>query len=107
MDKHPLLRFSHRFVYQRIFGQLGDLELLIFEARKLGLAERYIIDALDNIDHHEPQLACECILEQIYEFDINIDTAFYDLAMDTCNVLKIDTAEYQFLRELICDSRSS
>lgn len=100
-------RFIIRFIEQRLLGSLGELELLIFRAREFGLSEIYVKDALDNIEYNESQLACESLLEQIYEFDIKINKEFYDLAMKNCDNLKIDKSNFHFLLELIEENQPS
>ena len=106
MEMSSFSRFIYRFIEQRLFGNLGQLELLIFRAREFGLSEIYIKDALTNIEYNESQLACESLLEQMYEFNVNIDMDFYTLAMDVCENLDINKHRYQSLYELVDENKS-
>ena len=97
MSSNPIKRFFQRLLDKSI---LGKIELLIAEARKFGLPENDIKNALINLEYNEVELAFDVIAEQIYEFDIKINKEFYSLAMDICENMKLEK-KYNFLEELI------
>ena len=80
---------------------LRQLDLLATKAFELGLPETDIENALAEIEYNEFGLSFETIVEQMYEHNIKIDSQFYDLAMETCETLKLEKQKFNFLKELL------
>ena len=70
---------------------------LIERAAELGLNETE--HAKDFLEYYEYFLCFDQIVTQIYEYDILIDSSFYDLVESIAKNLKLDVKEYGYLKD--------
>lgn len=74
---------------------------LINQAQDFGLSVGDVINAREFLSNHEYGLSFDTIITQIYEYDIPINSDYYDLISNIGQKLKIDSKEYKFVKELI------
>lgn len=74
---------------------------LINLAEQLGLNEKDITNAKDCLEYNELGLSFDCVITQIYEYDVAINKVFYSMVTDIASELKLPTDEYDFLLPLI------
>lgn len=74
---------------------------LINQAQNFGLSVADIRNAREFLLNHEYGLCFDTIITQIYEYDISITYEYYDLISNIGQKLKIDSKEYEFVKELI------
>ena len=79
------------------------LKVLLDSAKLLGLREFDESNVLEMLKYKQYNLAFEIIVTQLYEFDVEINKLFYELAVETANTLSLGDSEYLFLTELIRD----
>ncbi|MEO1050274.1 MAG: MafI family immunity protein, partial [Bacteroidota bacterium] len=71
--------------------------------KALGLRNEAAINAKEFIKNSEYKLSFEVIVEQLYEYDIEITYEFYVFAIKVANRLNIQESAFTFLKELIRD----
>ena len=72
---------------------------LIERAAELGLREEDIKEAKDFLEYNEYFLCFDQIVTQMYEYDILIDSSFYDLVESIAIDWKLETKRYGYLKE--------
>jgi hypothetical protein len=77
------------------------LSRIIEIAKVLGLNEDDLKSAKDFLDHNEFGLCFDTIVTQVYEFDIEIDIAFYEAISKIGNKMNLPIESYSFMIELI------
>lgn len=80
---------------------LRQINACIEQAYELGLPVKDIENSLTDLEYNEPELSFDTIAEQMYENRIKIDQKFYDLILEICKILKIDSQKYSYLKELL------
>ncbi len=80
-----------------------SINAFLLAAESIGLRDEDANNAKDYIKHREYELSFEIIVEQLYEFDIEINKNFYDLALKVAENLDINEDRFIFLKELIRD----
>ena len=60
----------------RKYSYSSKINDLIEKSKHLGLAEKHIKDAKELLEHNESGLCLDTILENLYEYDVEIDSAF-------------------------------
>lgn len=71
------------------------------ETKLLGLRLVDFNNAREFIDRNELGLAFDIVVEQLYEYDIKIEQAFYESTKNVADQLRIESTKYSFLEELI------
>lgn len=71
------------------------------ETKLLGLRLVDFNNAREFIDRNELGLAFDIVVEQLYEYDIKIEQAFYESTKNVVDQLRIESTKYSFLEELI------
>jgi len=77
------------------------LKKLIDKVREIGLPEKDVDEALENLYYNEYGLCLDTIVTQLYELSIPINNDIYDSIAHAATIMKIDNTEYSFLKELI------
>lgn len=80
-------------------GQL--LAELIDRAKLLGLGNQDLISAKEYLEYNEYGLCFDLIITQLYEFNIEIDKAFYSIISEIAKELDLSEESYSFMEELI------
>lgn len=74
---------------------------LLLKAKNLGLSNGDT-DVIENfIKNGEFKVAIEWLIDQLYEFDIQIDQDFYDQASEIASELRIRNDKADLLRSLL------
>lgn len=79
---------------------------LIAAAKILGLNEDDLKNAKDYLIYNEFGLCFDIIITQMYEYDIEIDTNFYELVFKIGERMNLEKESYSFMKELIRDKDS-
>lgn len=91
-----------RFLRNKLSSKaISKIELLIVKAKDFGLPQVDVENAEISLDYNEFGLSFDTVLQQLYEHNIKIDRDFYNLAMETCEIMNIEKEKYQFLTELL------
>jgi len=85
--------------YKEMKSDKKLLNDLIEKAAELGLSEQDIKHAKDFLEYNEYFLCFDQIVTQMYEYDILIDSSFYDLVQSIAKNWKLDEKEYSCLKE--------
>jgi hypothetical protein len=80
---------------------VSTLEALVESAKLLGIDERDAKNAKEFIEHHEYGLCFDTVVTQMYEYDIEIDSEYYDLIDKIGKSLSLPNESYSFMKELI------
>jgi hypothetical protein len=78
-----------------------QLESLLQDAQTLGLREQDALNAADMLEYSEPVLGFDIIVQQLYEYDIEITPAFYQQIVQTGQALQLDESAYAFTEKLV------
>lgn len=78
---------------------LGLIEI----ARILGLNENDLKNAKDYLAHNEFELCFDTIITQMYEYDIEIDSEFFESISKIGQNMNLEQDNYSFMKELIRD----
>ncbi len=81
-----------------------EMNVFLEEAKVLGLRNEDAINAEEFIKYNEYKLSFEVIIEQLYEYEIEITKEFYLLTTEVADRLKINETEFICLKELIRDA---
>jgi hypothetical protein len=79
----------------------GLLEKLIHKAGLLGLPSADVNNAQEFLDHHEFGLCLDIIIDQIYEYEIEIDNEFYQQVLKAADRLNIPRNRVNFIEKLL------
>ena len=79
------------------------LTALLDGARQLGLSPRDLSSAQEYLEHDEYGVSFDHIITQMYEYDIEITSGFYDLIVKAANEMKLSEDEYSFMKDLVRD----
>lgn len=74
---------------------------LIGQAKTFGLPYRDVTNATEMLEHAESGVAFDIIVQQLYEYGILIDDAYYQLIKITAEKMKLPEQDFIFLKELI------
>ncbi len=74
---------------------------LIANAKIFGLPESDVSIAQEFVEYNEPGCALHHIATQLYEHDIFVDNAFYELLKAAAERMQLPEQEYIFIKELI------
>ena len=77
------------------------IDLLIELASEHGLNEKDILAVIEFSKHGEYGVAFLWIIDQLYEYDIEISSKTWELVDTIGSELKINKQRYSFLRELL------
>jgi hypothetical protein len=77
------------------------LRSFIERARQLGLEEKYLKDSEEYLNNSEFGLCFNTIVDQMYEYDTEIDGGFYEMIVILAGKMKLPEKEYVFMRELV------
>ncbi|MBB1644796.1 MafI family immunity protein [Sphingobacterium sp. UME9] len=76
---------------------------LIEIARILGLDNRDLKNAEDFLMHNEFGLCFDTVITQMYEYDIEIDSEFYESISKIGESMDLKQESYSFMKDLIRD----
>ncbi len=74
---------------------------LMADAEKFGLPERDINNAVQYFDYFEYGPCFDTIVEQLFEYNIEIDEHFYELCRSIALKMELPEKDYAYLKELI------
>ena len=78
-----------------------SVEHFLESAENLGLRNEDAINAKELIQNGDYKLGFEIIVEQLYEYDIEITDKFYILTKSVAEKVNIHENEFSFLKDLI------
>ena len=91
-----------------MFDTTTKLLRKVIESSKLyGLPIAIITEAEEFLTYNEQVLCLEHILTQLYENDIKIDSAFYELVQTIAQKMSIAEGDYSYIKELIRGNNKS
>jgi len=74
---------------------------LIDNSSVKGLSISDVNAAKEYLIHNELGLCFDTIVSQLYEYEIDIDEAFYEQIEKIAGKMNIETADYSYMKELI------
>jgi hypothetical protein len=77
------------------------LKKLVESAKIIGLSNVDLINAQEFLDNYEFGLCFDTIISQIYEYDIEINSEFYDFLGFVAKKIHLPEESYSFMNELI------
>lgn len=76
-------------------------QTLLTGAAALGLPQRDVTNAAEMFEQAEWALGFDIIVQQLYEFEVEITAEFFQLTEKTAACLRIPLEEYLFTKQLI------
>jgi hypothetical protein len=76
-------------------------QTLLTGAATLGLPPRDVANAAEMFEKGEWHLGFDIIVQQLYEYEVEITTEFFQLIGQTAACLRMPLAEYLFTKRLI------
>lgn len=83
----------------------NTLTKLIEISKAIGLNDVDLNNAREYLTHNEYGLCFDTLITQLYEYDIEINSTFYELIVQIGEMLNLDENSYSFIKELIRDGR--
>jgi hypothetical protein len=78
-----------------------SLNKVIIKAEQIGLPPTDLNVAKEYIDHNEFALALEHIVDQLFEFNIQINKEIYDAVVLTGGLMNMNETEFDTLKTLL------